>query len=166
VLGEANCIKRLSDIALARSDHEGARELYEQALPLYRRVGDVLGEANCIDRLGDIALAHSDHEGAGALYEQALPLFRRVGSVQGEANCIQSLGDIALARSDREVERARYEHALHLYRRLPEPFSIGHTHEKLARVAPDPEARRGHLDAARAAWRSIGRGDLADALEP
>jgi tetratricopeptide (TPR) repeat protein len=78
VLGEAHCIERLGDVAMACSDHEAAAVRYEEALPLYQRAGGVLGEANCIKSLGDVAVALSDHGGARARYGQALHLYQSI----------------------------------------------------------------------------------------
>src|ERR1700744_5768706 len=60
VLGEANCIISLGNIALRRSDYDTARISYEDALRLYHKTGDLLGEGNCITRLGDIAFRQYD----------------------------------------------------------------------------------------------------------
>jgi tetratricopeptide (TPR) repeat protein len=114
---QAKTWKAFGDLDLDRSDNDGARDQYEQALPLYQRAGSVLGEANCIKGLGNIAMARSDHDGARAWFEQALPLYQRAGSVLGEANCIRSLGNIARNRSDLDGARDRYEQALPLHQR-------------------------------------------------
>ena len=164
IIGEAHCIWRLGQIAHHRSNYEEARKGYEKALPLYRQVGHIGGEANCIQSLGDIALHHSDHEEARKAFEQALQLYRQVGTILGEANCIQSLGDIAHAYSDHAAARKNYMEALGLYVRISEPYSIGHAHRRLAQMAKG-EIRERHLAAARAAWTSIGRSDLAAGLE-
>jgi len=128
-----------------------ARAMYEKAQPLYQKVGDVQGEANCIRSLGDVALMRSEYEQARAMYEKAQPLYQKVGSVQGEANCIQGLGDIARALGQVEKARALYETALVLYGRIPEPFSLGQTHRRLARLASNTSDRLRHLNSMRPA---------------
>ena len=59
---------------------------------------------------------------------------------------------------------AHYETALAMYERIPEPYSIGWTHRRLARLAADDERRR-HVDAAKEAWQSIGRSDLVHGVK-
>ncbi len=166
VLGEANCILSLGDIALDRSEPEQARRRYKEALLLYKQVGDVLGEANCIWGLGNIALDRLEPEQARRRrYEEALPLYKQVGSVPGEANYIQCLGDIALDRSEPEQARRQWLAALMLYERLPEPYSIGWTWVRLARLVSQAEERLTCVQQARDAWTRVGRDDLLKILE-
>ena len=165
VRGEANCIRRLADIDLRRSNYDRAQAQYEQALPLYRQAGSVIGEANSVYGLGNIDLRRSDYDRAQAQYEQALPLYRQLGAVLSEANCLKRLGDIALRRSDRERARTRYERALSLYQAIPQPFSVGWTLVRLARLDPPDDNRTRHWTAARAAWASINRNDLIESVQ-
>ncbi len=161
----ANMKLELAELLSTRSDHEGARRLFDEARPMFRQVGAILGEANCIKSLGNIALARSDHEGARRLYDEARPMFRQVGDILGEANCIQRLGDIALRRSDHEGARRLYNEAREMYESIGEPYSIGWAHRKLASITFDAEGRRRHVNAARASWTSIDRPDLVDELD-
>jgi tetratricopeptide (TPR) repeat protein len=91
---------------MAHADYQQARATFEQALMLFRQVGDVHGEARCIASLANIAMAHADYQQARATFEQALMLFRQVGDVHGEARCIAGLGDIAMAIGDHAGARA------------------------------------------------------------
>lgn len=164
-LGEAACLQSLGELARRTSDHTTAQVRYEEALSLCRRAGSVLGEAVCIIGLGELAECNSDYESARARYEEALPLFRRVGSILGEGNCIQSFGDIYRLSGARSEAREKYLEALQIFERIEEPFSIGWTHLRLARVEDNARAIADHLHAAKAAWTQIGRQDLIAQLD-
>lgn len=160
----ATALLSVGMVALDRFDLDTAQACHEQAQPLYEQIGDILGQAECIQGLGDVAFARFDLDTAQARYEQAQPLYERFGSILGQANCIKGLGDIALARFHHLTARAHFKEALVLYQRIPEPYSIGQMHRRLARITESQAERHQHIQAARAAWTSIGRTDLVEEL--
>jgi tetratricopeptide (TPR) repeat protein len=150
-LEQAQCLWKLGDVALHRSEYEKARRCYEEALTLYLRAGDVLGQANCVKGLGDIALRRSYDGEAQRRFEEALPLYLRVGHVLGQANCILRLGETALYRSEHEEARRRFEEALPLYLRVGRVLGQANCISRLGDIAHQreeyEEARRCYEEA-------------------
>ena len=116
--GEANCLKSLGDLQMRVDDLEGAKQSYEEALPIYREIRDRLGEANCLQSLGDLQMRVDDLEGAKQSYEEALPIYREIRDRLGKANCLKSLGDLQRRVSDLEGAKQSYEEALPIYREI------------------------------------------------
>ena len=108
----------LANLARDRSDYDQAQARYEQAIALYRQVGDALWEAHSVGGLADVALGRRDYETARTRYELTLALYRQAGDPRGQGNAIVRLSDIALERSDYDTARGGYEQALALYRQI------------------------------------------------
>jgi tetratricopeptide (TPR) repeat protein len=83
VLGEANSMKGLGDIALDHACLEQARAAYGQAAPLYHRAAHLLGEADCLQSLGDVLCRQNDWSAAREHYEAALALYARIPEPYG-----------------------------------------------------------------------------------
>ena len=108
LLGKANCLKRLGDIALRKSDNSGASARYAEALPLYEQVGSLQGKANCLKRLGDIALEEGRNSDALALWEEALGYYRQIGDRYSAGLAHRRLARLASGEErQRHVEAAR-----------------------------------------------------------
>jgi hypothetical protein len=101
--------------------------------------------------------------GTTAVLERAANVAQTQGAADLTAECFSRLGDIASDRSDHDSARTHYETTLAIYERIPEPYSIGRAHRRLARIAAD-DGRRRHVDAAKEVWQSIGRADLVAEL--
>ncbi len=91
-------------LAYVQDDHEYAVALLEQALSLYREIGNAQGIAMCLNNLGNIALDGGDYERATALYEESLTLKRSLGDIWGTAVSLSNLGEVA-------IDQGAYKHA-------------------------------------------------------
>jgi len=159
VLGEANVLRAQGDVLAFMDQRDEALGRYEQALALYRAVGDRLGEANVLKAQGDVLAFMAQRDEALGRYEQALALYRAVGDRLGEANVLRSQGDVLAFMDQRDEALGRYEQALALYRavgaRLGEANVLKAQGDVLAFMDQRDEAL-GRYEQALALYRAVG----------
>jgi tetratricopeptide (TPR) repeat protein len=92
------------------SDHELARQLFEQSLALYRALDDPWGAATVLSWLGDAAEFRGAYAEAMAALEESLEIFRALGDQEGTAWVTADLAWLAMdqGRFD-EAERLARE---------------------------------------------------------
>ena len=66
-------------------DYPAAAQALEQALDIYRDLGDRLGQANALRELGIVRRLTGDYPAAAQAQEQALDIYRDLGDRNGEA---------------------------------------------------------------------------------
>ena len=104
-------------------DYPGAAQAQEQALGIYRDIGDRLGQANALTGLATVRRLTGDFPGAALALEQALSIYRHhLGERGGEAEALNERG--TLHRVSSELARAAEYHqqALDLARAISSPW--------------------------------------------
>ena len=96
------------------AEYPAARQRYEQALPIYREIGDRLGEANCIRSLGDVALAINDTGEALACYQAALEQYRALELPNDMAGAATRIADLYERGKEYAQSEAHYTQAIDL----------------------------------------------------
>jgi predicted ATPase len=116
-------------------DDARARELYEESLMLFRRVGDQQRASYCLHNLGNIAHNAGDEVQAEALLRESLAITEALGDLWNRAYCLRSLGDVLIARGDPSGAIKLLEEGRTLCRRLGDRMSEAGTVCSLALVA-------------------------------
>lgn len=149
---EAQCLYTEGQLRLRRSEHERARELSQQALPLFEQLADPHGQARCLQTLGSIALDAQELENAQTRFEQAMPLRQRIGDQQGFGNCLHGLGKVALARKQLGEARGHFNEALRLFEQIDNDLGRAHCLRSLGEL--DGDVRQ--LEKAQGLFEKVG----------
>ncbi len=101
---KANVRKAMGDVQQFRAERDAALDSYNEALKLFRQVGDKLGEANVRKAMGDVQQFRAERDAALDSYNEALKLFRQVGDKLGEANVMAAKSRMSIRAG--EIENA------------------------------------------------------------
>jgi CHAT domain-containing protein/Tfp pilus assembly protein PilF len=95
-----------------------ALDYYNQALPLFRAIGDREGEATTLISIGAIYSDLGETSRALDYYNQALPLTRAVGDRKGEATTLTNIGKVYSDLGEKSRALDYYNQALPLFRAI------------------------------------------------
>jgi predicted ATPase/DNA-binding CsgD family transcriptional regulator/Tfp pilus assembly protein PilF len=147
--------------ALARhqGDYDNARALLEEALSLYRELGDRSGVANALTTLGVVARLAVDLGVARELLVESLEVKRALGDQRGVAISLNNLGLVASDEGDDVEAKALLEESVALRRNAGDLAGVAGTLSNLGNVFrrhDDDERARALYEEAMAIQRQIG----------
>jgi predicted ATPase/DNA-binding winged helix-turn-helix (wHTH) protein len=105
----------LSTLALVRleeGDAVGAREREEEALGIFRELGDRIGEAIGLLHLGQIEMYVGDNKQARRRFQACFDIARAIRHSEIESECERMLGELALEEGDVAGARQRFVSSL------------------------------------------------------
>jgi tetratricopeptide (TPR) repeat protein len=136
---KANVLQAIGDVQQFRKETDAALASYDEALKLFRQVGDKLGEANVYLSLGGAKRSDKDYEGAKKDFQNALYIYRTIGDQYSQARALYRLGDCLSEEEKYEEAVIQYEKAIQLW------TSIGLNDLVESILKPRLEEARKHL---------------------
>ena len=146
---QADVLRALGHVAVARSRYDKAVRYYEQARALFGQAGRANGEATCVFALGEVAQCRGQLVVAQTYFLEALPIFIDAGDAVGQANCVTALGTVALRHGELDQARTWLQEARSLYRQAHHVLGEATTLGRLGEVA----LRSSDLDQGEAYYR-------------
>jgi predicted ATPase/class 3 adenylate cyclase len=109
---KATSLNYLGLIQTQISDYEQARRDYQQALDIYRVIGDKGGEAGCANNLGLLEASLGRYQQAEQHYHQALSICHLIGDRLREGISLNTLGQVQTILGNYSLAREQLQHSL------------------------------------------------------
>ena len=140
----ARALRTTAVLVSRQGEAARSKQLYGEALELFREIGDTHSAARTLAELGAAALGEGDHETATRLFEEVIPLFREAGDERALTVTLSNLAAAASLQGDYERGRTLTEEVVSLLRERAQRDQLAMSLHNLARVC----ARQGDLDEA------------------
>ena len=101
-----------------RIQFQVAIQSLQQALTIYREIGDRQGEANSLSNLGIAYDFLGDYQKAIESHQQSLPIFQQIGDRQGEARSLNNLGIVYDFLGEYQKAIDYYQQSLHIFQQI------------------------------------------------
>jgi predicted ATPase/Tfp pilus assembly protein PilF/transcriptional regulator with XRE-family HTH domain len=123
-----------ASLAYFQGENEVARPLYERALELKHRLGDMFGYSTTLNGLGLVARTEGDYDSARKIHDESLKLKQEMGDKIGSATSLNNLGIVAFLQGDYEEAKTLHEQSLALRREFGDRQGIIHSLNNLGEV--------------------------------
>lgn len=110
----AKLLRRAATFATIEDDYAAARTLTEEALAMFRELGDLPGTAEALHNLAVIEQRSGSEDEAYRLYREALSIFERTGHEIGTITALYNLAQTCKRRGDSEAAKDYLERGMSL----------------------------------------------------
>lgn len=128
------------------SSFQAAIEAYQQALPIWRLVGDRHGEAQTLNSLGFVLVAVGMVEKALVPYEGALAIWQQISYPRGEAETVLNIGAAYSRMGQKRRALAEYGRSLEIRERIGDRYGELYSLNNLGTIYFDLGEPRRALD--------------------
>ncbi len=122
---EADSFCCLGGVCWHLGDSSGAEMHYEQALTIYREIGNQWGEAKVANGLGVLAWSRGDPDEASECFERSLRIYHEIGHRRGLVQAFGNLADMVMYRGDYSGAQRLFDRTVRMCREIGEPWIEG-----------------------------------------
>jgi tetratricopeptide (TPR) repeat protein len=158
-LAEANALSERGMLYRLTGKLDLAVADLQQAIAIYREIGNSTGEAHALDTYGVVLDQLKSKAESQQKHNEALRIYRHLNDRLGEANVLQDQGMTQLFAGNYLQSAELFGQALALYQAVDQPLGMAHAYANLARaqreVGLGREAEQ-NLESAQALYHNLG----------